>query len=231
MKKVLSLILALVMAMTALTGIALAETAEEPKLTELASLLDKLFAEEEGEDDLNALLGLIGGLFDKEEENEEENDQGALLNLLGELFSEEQETRTAEEKEKAAELIALLELLFGEGKQTDENLFAKITLLTHGDVIKAESIDQFYGTFTMTGASLFGEEIPASELDDSETTTLIINEKGIFFDEVDDKETPLVLKGGILLIDEDSPISIHLTADGVCFTLLGILDLDFTAVK
>ena len=219
MKKVLSLILALVMALSMLSGIALADTAEEPKLTELASLLDKLFAEEEGEDDLNAL------------ENEEENDQGALLNLLGELFSEEQETRTAEEKEKAAELIALLELLFGEGEQTDENLFAKITMLTHGDVIKAESIDQFYGTFTMTGASLFGEEIPASELDDSETTTLIINEKGIFFDEVDDEETPLVLKGGILLIDEDSPISIHLTADGVCFTLLGILDLDFTAVK
>lgn len=220
MKKVLSLILALVMALSMLSGVALADTAEEPKLTELASLLDKLFSKEEkGEDDLNAL------------ENEEENDQGALLNLLGELFSEEQETRTAEEKEKAAELIALLELLFGEGEQTDENLFAKITLLTHGDVIKAESIDQFYGTFTMTGASLFGEEIPASELDDSETTTLIINEKGIFFDEVDDEETPLVLKGGILLIDEDSPISIHLTADGVCFTLLGILDLDFTAVK
>ena len=219
MKKVLSLILALVMAMTVLTGIALADTAEEPKLTELASLLDKLFAEEEGEDDLNAL------------ENEEENDQGALLNLLGELFSVEQETRTAEEKEKAAELIALLELLFGEGEQTDENLFAKITLLTHGDVIKAESIDQFYGTFTLTGASLFGEEVPTSEFEGSETATLIINEKGIFFDEVDDEETPLVLKGGILLVGEDSPVSIHLTTDGVCFTLLGLLDLDFAAVK
>ena len=220
MKKILSWILALVMAMTALTGIALADTAEEPKLTELASLLDKLFSKEEkGEDDLNAL------------ENEEENDQGALLNLLGELFSEEQETRTAEEKEKAAELIALLKLLFGEGEQTDENLFAKITMLTHGDVIKAESIDQFYGTFTLTGASLFGEEVPASELEGSETATLIISEKGIFFDEADDEETPLVLKGGILLVGEDSPVSIHLTTDGVCFTLLGILDLDFAAVK
>jgi hypothetical protein len=257
MKKVLSLILALVMAMTALTGIALAEapeaTEEEFDLTELLALLEGLGAEE-GEDDgeeadlsaflgmlggilgeeeeaeedegaeLGELLGLLGGIFGEEEEGEdEEADLSAFLGLLGGIFAEEEEPAEksapeAEEEIDLAGLLAMLGDLFGEEEAAA------------ADYPKAESVEQFFGTWKLAKVTFFGEEVPLTENDNS---TLTINEKGVWIDEVDDTETELVLKDGVLAFGdgEEDFIIIHLTETGVCFCLAGILDLDFVAAK
>ena len=220
MKKVLSLILALVMAMTALTGIALAEapaaTEEEFDLSELLGLLEGLSAEEgeEGgeEADLSAFLGMLGGLFGGEKESaeksaaeaeEEEFNLSALMGMLGGLFGGEKESaeKSAAEEEAAVEYP------------------------------KAESIEQFYGVWNLVKITFFGEEVPLTQGEETLSATLIINEKGIYFDKVDDTETELVFKDGVLTFGEEDFAVIHLTETGICFCLAGILDLDFVAAE
>lgn len=215
MKKVLSLILALVMAMTALTGIALAEAPETTDkkidLSELFGLLEGL-SREEGEEDksaeLSGLLGLIGGLYGSQEEaaaEDEEADVSAFLGLLGGLFGGEKESaeKSAAEEEAAVEYP------------------------------KAESIEQFYGVWNLVKITFFGEEVPLTQGEETLSATLIINEKGIYFDKVDDTETELFLKDGVLSFSDSEQdfAVIHLTETGICFCLAGILDLDFVAAE
>ena len=204
MKKVLSLILALVMAMTALTGIALAEapetTDEEIGLSELETKEEtKEETEEDKSAELSGLLGMLGGLFGGEKESaeksaaeteEEEFNLSALMGMLGGLFGAE---------EKAAE-----------------------------EYPKAESPEQFFGTWKLVKVTFFGEEVPLPEDDNS---TLILNAKGAWFDEVDETETELVFKDGVLTFGEEDFVVIHLTETGICFCLAGILDLDFVAAE
>ena len=192
MKKVLSLILALVMAMTALTGIALAEA---PAATE-------------EEFDLSELLGLLKGLSAEEgEEGGEEADLSAFLGMLGGLFGGEKES--AEKSAAEAEEEAAVEYP------------------------KAESIEQFYGVWNLVKITFFGEEVPLTQGEETLSATLIINEKGVFFGEVDDTETELFLKDGVLSFSDSEQdfAVIHLTETGICFCLAGILDLDFVAAE
>ena len=256
MKKVLSLILAIAMAMTALTGIALAEATETTEagseLNELMNLLGSLTNEkgtEGGEEfDLSALLGMLGGLLDKGEagaegennnggkltellgmlggmigskdaaaENGGESGMSALLDTLGGLFNgaeEGTEVKSDAETEQGADLSGLMGMLGGTKEAADYP--------------KAESADQFFGTWKLAKTTFLGEEIPPTE---ETSTTLIINEKGIFFDKVDDTETELVLKEGHLSLGEKGAVIIHLTETGICFSLAGILDMDFVAAE
>ena len=271
MKKALSLILALVMAMTAMTGIALAETAEKTNeksdKSNLAGLLEGLFSEGEGEGeeaDLSGLLGQFGGLFGQDGEEAdlsgllgglgglfgqegEEADLSGLLGGLGGLFGQEGEEvdlsglmgmfggLLGQEGEEVdlSDLMGMFGGLFveAEGAQGEENLFGKITKSTHEDFILADSIEQFYGNWVLSKVILFGEEVPASEISESGATLLTINEKGIFFDEENSEETPPQLKDGFLTLGDNFPVSVYLTADGICVTLPGVLDMYFAAAK
>lgn len=226
MKKVLSLILALVMALSMLSGVALADTAEEPKLTELASLLDELFS--------------------KEEKGEEANKQdlASLFGLLGELFSKEGEEETRATGEKGPVkvfLLDLLESLIDELAQIDLHELANtdsfgqffLTLLDDfkqidlADAIKADSIEQFFGNWNLISASIFGKELPIDEIFNTEKPIILtINEKGII-----DIDTNMTLSNGILTFGGQDVAYIHLCEHGICFSVSGILGLDFAAAE
>ncbi len=277
MKKVLSLILALVMAMTALTGIALAEAAEETGAdSELAAFLGMLsgfFGEEEGGGEesenleLGELLGMLGAFLGEEEpaektgtEAEEEDiDLAALIALLGDAFGKEEEsaektgTEAEEEDVDLAALIAMLGDAFGkeeepaektgaEAEEGDVDLVALIAMLgdafskeEEGDKypIKAESIEQFYGAWTLAKVTFFGEDVPLTASEELASKSLIINEQGVFFGDVEEPETALVFKDGILTLAdaEGNFIVIHLTETGICFEMFGILDLDYAPAE
>ena len=275
MKKVLSLMLALVMVMTALTGIALAETTEQTSensdLSALLGQLDGLFGEGngEGEDvDLAGLMGQLGGLFGEGDGEQadlaglmgqlgglfgegdgESFDLSGLMGQLGGLFGEGDGQQAdlsgllgqlgglfAEGDGQQADLSGLTGMIGGlfagdKGAQEGENLFAKITKAAHGDVLLADSIEQFFGSWVLTKASLLGEEIPDSDIAESASTLLTINETAIFFGDEAIENAPPQLKDGILILGEELPVSVHLTNDGICLTLLGILDLDFVKAE
>jgi len=207
MKKTLSLILAIAMAMTALTGIALAEAAETT----------------ETESELSGLLNLLGSLTEeKGTEGGEEVDLSSFLGQLGSLFKGEEEGAVAKTGEETGEGINLTSLMGMLGGAFGENGSAA------ADYPKAESVDQFFGTWKLSKITFLGEDVPLTE---ENNTTLIINEKGIFFDEVDENETELVLKDGHLSFGEKDAVIIHLSETGVCFCLAGILDMDFVAAE
>ena len=201
MKKMLSWILALVMALSMLSGVALADTAEEPKLTELASLLDELFSKE-GEEETRA-TGEKGPV------------KVFLLDLLEALIDELAQI-DLHELADADSIEQFFLILLDDFKQTDL-----------ADVVKADRVEQFYGDWKLISASIFGIELPIDEiLDAGEPAILTINEKGII-----DIDTNMTLSNGILTFGGQDVAYIHLCEHGICFSVSGILDMDFAAAE
>ena len=232
MKKALSLILALVIAMTSLTNIAMAETAEETS---------KGFS-------LSSVFNKLGSLFHKEESKEEGTEGSSILselmNILGKLFSKEgrEALRNAgKEGPLKAFLLDLLESLIDQITQMDfrellsvesvEQFF--LTLLDDfkqidlENAVKAESIDQFYGSWNLSKVYVFGEEIPVTAIFHIVKLPILnISEKGIT-----GIETEMKLSDGILVFGGQDIVYIYLCDSGVCLSASGLLSLKFTPKK
>ena len=102
------------------------------------------------------------------------------------------------------------------------------------DVMKADSIEDFYGSWDMVSAYVVDKEIPLSEfMKDGSSLRLVLSEDGLFTgseDGLEESGAVLSLEDGVLAVRADGTKigTIYLTEDGVMFTLFGTLDMNFT---
>ena len=251
MKKFLSLILVASMVMISVPAYA-KDTPDD-----LSDLLSDL-SEGDADADLSSLLGLLGGLAS----NVKISKDAALSSLLGTLgdFSDEAlsskdtdltsllgglgfDLSAAESGEAVTESAVSEEAATesGAAAETDAELDAVLGALvarSHEDGIKADQIDQFYGTWKLEKVTVLGQEVPQEEIldEDDKLMFLTIGENGISFDDElegddddDDDSIGLALKDGVLVLGEGNFGVAHLTSEGICLTLGGLLDLDFVA--
>lgn len=232
-KKILSVILASTMMLTAVPAFA-QETTEDFDLSEILSELTDSGVEDV-EEGLSSLLGLLGGAAD----DLKDTDLSSVLGLIGDAAEGEDfdlssllgGLESVVELPEMAESAVSLE----DGVDLDDlnAILGALVQKSHEDGVKAESIDQFYGTWTLDKASAFGEEVPVEEvLEGKDSMTLTISENGLELDSEEDPETEMELKDGVLVVGDGNFGVVHLTeGGGICLSLGGLLDLDFVPAE